>query len=290
MNCSQANELNIVDYLSKSGIQPATVKGRNLWYNSPLRNEKTPSFKVDPDKNVFYDYGAGTGGRLVDLVCQLHRVGVTGALLILSGADITPQFLSFPKQKGETLPEPTIEVKHVQRLQNKALIQYIETRGIPGAIATRYTEEVYYAITNSGTGETKKYFALAFRNDKGGFELRNKYFKGGNSPKAITTIPGNLQKVNVFEGFIDFLSALVYYRQPSPTNTTIVLNSVSHLKQLNDLLPNFIQINLYLDRDQAGQKAATEIINRFPEAVNQAAKLYPNHKDFNEFICSYDCR
>lgn len=286
MNCSQANEINIVDFLTKSGIQPATVKGRNLWYNSPLRNEKTPSFKVDPEKNVFYDYGTGTGGRLVDLVCQLHQVGVTGALLILSGADITPRFLSFPQQKEEIFPEPTIEIKHVQRLQNKALIQYIESRGIPANIAARYTEEAYYAITTPETGEIKRYFALAFRNDQGGFELRNKYFKGGNSPKAITTIVGNLQKVNVFEGFMDFLSALVYYRQSSPTNTTIILNSVSHIRQLYDILPNFKHINLHLDNDPVGLKASSEIIGRFPEAINQAARVFPNNKDFNEFLTS----
>lgn len=290
MNCSQANDINIVDYLSKLGIQPVTMKSRNLWYNSPLRNEKTPSFKVDPDKNVFYDYGAGTGGSLVDLVCQLHRVGVTGALLILSGADITPQILSFSKQKEETLSEPTLEIKHIQRLQNKALIQYIESRGIPEVIASRYVEEAYYAITTPETCEIKKYFALAFRNDNGGFELRNKYFKGGNSPKAITTIPGSLKKVNVFEGWIDFLSAIVYYRQPSPTNTTIVLNSVSHLRKINDILPNFEHINLWLDNDQAGQKAANEIIGRFPYAVNHAAKLYPKYKDMNEFLTSGNSR
>lgn len=284
MNCSQANDINIVDYLSKSGIQPAKTKGRNLWYNSPFRDEKTPSFKVDPDKNMFYDYGTGTGGRLVDLVCQLYQVEITGALLILTGADIIPRFLSFQKQKEETLPEPTLEIKHVQRLQNKALIQYLKARGIHEEIAARYVEEAYYAITNQETGEIKKYFALAFRNDKGGFELRNKYFKGGNSPKAITTIPGNLQKVNIFEGWIDFLSCLAYYQQPALKNTTIVLNSVSHLRQLFDILPNFNEAFLFLDNDSSGLKAASEIISRFPYAINQAAKLFPDHKDFNDFL------
>lgn len=284
MNCHQANELSIVDYLSKSGIQATTKKGRNFWYCSPLRNEKTPSFKVDPEKNIFYDYGIGSGGRMIDLICMLYSVEVTGALLILAGADITSRFLSFPKQKEQIIAEPTIEIKHVQRLQNMALIQYIEARGIHKEIASRYVEEAYYAITNTKTGEIKNYFALAFRNDQGGFELRNKYFKGGNSPKAITTIPGNLQAVNVFEGFMDYLSALVYFRQPSPTNTTIILNSVSHLRQLNDLLPNFDKKNLYLDNDPSGIKSANEIINRFPEAVNQSATLFPDHKDFNEFL------
>ena len=291
MNCQQANELNIVDYLSKSGIQPATTRGRNLVYLSPIRsNEKTASFFVYPDQNRWHDYGSGTGGKMIDLVCQMNQVGIPDALLILSGVELPAKSFSFARQKEETLPEPTLEIKHIQRLQNKALIQYVESRGIPEAIAARYLEEAYYAIANQETGEIKKYFALAFRNDKGGFELRNKYFKGSSSPKAISTIPGNLQKLNVFEGMMDYISALVYFRQSSPTNTTIVLNSVSHLRQLNDLLPNFTQINLYLDNDQAGQKAANEIQCRFPEAINQAAKLYPKFKDMNEFLTSGSCR
>lgn len=290
MNCQQANELNIVDYLAKSGIQPATTKGRNLIYLSPIRNEKTASFFVYPDQNRWHDFGSGSGGKMIELVCQMHGVGIPGALLILSGVELQDKSFSFARQKEKTISEPTLEIKHIQPLQNKALIQYIESRGIPEAIASRYVKEAYYAITNQGTGEIKKYFALAFANDRGGFELRNKYFKGGNSPKAITTIPGNLKKVNVFEGWVDFISALVYYRQPSPTNTTIVLNSVSHLRQINDILPNFGQINLYLDNDQAGIKAVNEIIGRFPYAVNQAAKLYPNFKDMNEFLTSGNCR
>lgn len=287
MNCQQANELNIVDYLSKSGMQPATTKGRNLVYLSPIRsNEKTASFFVYPDQNRWHDYGSGTGGKMIDLVCQMHQVSIPGALLILSGVELPTKSFSFARQKEETLPEPTLEIKHVQRLQNKALIQYLKARGIHEEIAARYVEEAYYAITNPETGDIKKYFALAFRNDKGGFELRNKYFKGSSSPKAISTIPGNLHKINVFEGWIDYLSCLAYYRQPALKNTTIVLNSVSHLRQLFDILPNFNEAFLFLDNDSSGLKAANEIISRFPYAINQAAKLFPDHKDFNDFLIS----
>ncbi|MDP2061009.1 MAG: toprim domain-containing protein [Flavobacteriaceae bacterium] len=287
MNCQQANELNIVDYLSKSGIQPATTRGRNLVYLSPIRsNEKTASFFVYPDQNRWHDYGSGTGGKMIDLVCQMNQVGIPGALLILSGVELPAKSFSFARQKEETLPEPTLEILHIQQLQNKALVQYIEARGIPASIAAKYTKEAYYAITNSNTGEIKKYFAMAFAYDRGGFELRNKYFKGGNSPKAITTIPGNLQKVNVFEGWIDFLSCLAYYRQPALKNTTIVLNSVSHLKQLFDILPNFNEAFLFLDNDSSGLKATNEIISRFPFAINQSARLFPDHKDFNDFLIS----
>ncbi len=285
MNCTQANnQIQISDFLTQSGIQPATTKGRNLVYLSPIRNEKTASFFVYPDQNRWHDFGSGTGGKLVDLVCQMHLVGIPGALLILSGVEIPKQSLSFARQKEETHREPAIEIKHLQPLQNRALIEYIESRNIPATLASRYCSEAYYQITNPETGEMKRYFALAFRNDCDGYELRNKYFKGGTSPKAITTIPGSLKRANIFEGWIDMISALVYFGQPSPQATTIVLNSLSHVRHLYNILPNFERINLYLDNDSAGQNAAAEITGRFPGAVNQAAKIYTGSKDFNEFI------
>lgn len=285
MNCEQANtQIQIADFLAKSGIKPTTTKGRNLVYISPIRNEKTASFFVYPDQNRWHDFGSGTGGKLIDLICLLYKVSIAGALLILSGVEIPKQSLSFARQKEEIHREPAIEIKHLQPLQNRALVEYIESRKIPATLAARYCDEAYYQVTNQETGEAKRYFALAFRNDSDGYELRNKYFKGGTSPKTITTIPGSLKKVNVFEGWIDMLSGLVYSRQPSLQATTIVLNSLSHLRHLYDILPNFERINLYLDNDTAGQRAAAEIIGRFPGAVNQAANIYPKHKDFNSFL------
>lgn len=201
MNCEQANsQIQIRDFLSKEGIKPATTKGRNLVYFSTFRKEKTPSLFVYPDQNRWHDFGAGTGGKLVDLVCQMHRVSISGALLILQGVDVPRQSFSFAGQRKETSREPVIEIKHIQPLQNRALIEYIESRKIPATLAAKYCQEAYYQVTNPEAGDMKRYFALAFANDRGGYELRNKYFKGGTSPKTITTIPGSLKKVNVFEG------------------------------------------------------------------------------------------
>lgn len=285
MNCEQANKMNIAGFLSSQGKSPEKPSGNGLLYCSPLRNEKTASFKVDPVKNVWYDFGTGTGGRLVDLVCQMYNVDVPGALLILSGADISNQSFSFDKQESIS---SSIEIKHVQELQNRALIQYLESRGISLKIASGYIKEAYYNITKPDTGEIRRYFAVAFENDKSGYELRNKIWKGSTSPKTITTIPGNREKINVFEGFMDFLSALVYYQQPEPKNTTIVLNGLAHISKLYEMLTGFKQINLYLDNDesQSGQNAVRELQNRFPVAVNHAALLYPNHNDFNDFLIS----
>lgn len=291
MDCLTANQKDIVGFLISNGIRPVERRNNGLFFISPFRNEKTPSFKVDQDKNIWYDFGTGTGGRLIDLVCQLHKVNVSTALNIISGTEISPTpFLSFDQQKEKIHSEKVIEIKHIQKLQNKALIDYIESRGIPYNIASMYTEEAYY---KTYPGQIKSFFAIAFKNDKGGYELRSNIksskfpngFKGSTSPKTITTIIGNNSKINVFEGFMDFLSALVFFEY-EPVNKTIILNSLSHLRQLYEMIPTNACVNLFLDNDLPGKEAAKEITSKYPNAKNQAIKIYPEFKDFNDLICN----
>ncbi len=57
MNCDEANQIDLVDYLSSLGNEPAKIRGNDYWYLSPLRQEKEASFKVNKNKNVWYDHG-----------------------------------------------------------------------------------------------------------------------------------------------------------------------------------------------------------------------------------------
>lgn len=289
MNCIEANKMSIAGFLLSKGFNPADHNDKSFLYHSPFRNEKTPSFKVDRFKNVWYDFGTGTGGRLVDLVCQMYSVGVSGALLIISGLDFVPEYLSFDQPNSSN--NPGIQICHTQSLQNMALIQYLDSRKIPASIAEKYVTEVYYKTYEH---QIKAFFAIGFKNDAGGYDIRNgiktlkypKGFKGAISPKDITTIPGaNQTAVNVFEGFMDFLSALTYFQTDHANCTTIVLNGVGLVDRLLQVLPNYSKINLYLDNDPAGEKTARLIQENRPDAVNRSARLYPDHKDFNEFIC-----
>ena len=277
MNSKQAKEIPIIKYLESQGILPENISHGKAYYLSPLRTEKAPSFKVDINKNVWFDYGTGKGGKVVDLCMLLQSVNISGALKILSGLDLGNHSNSLSFHKQETI-NTELEIQHIQPVQNKALIQYIASRKIPLSIARTYLKEVYYNANN------KKYFALAFENDKGGYELRNKYFKGSISPKYYTSIKNNATSLNIFEGFFDFLTALVYFKTVQPNNDTIILNSLAFLDKIIPELKNYKRINLYLDNDKPGQKAVESIKNNHSLVINQAAKIYPNHKDFNAFL------
>lgn len=278
MNCQQAKKIPITHYLQTKGIQPKTDKNGSAWYNSPFRNESKPSFKVDRQNNIWYDFGTGTGGNLLDLVMTFEKTGLTGALMILQRPELSNTRFSFSEQQNSETN--TIEIKHLQPLQNRALVQYLNSRKISQSKAVNYVQEAYYQVNG------KQYFALAFKNDRNGHELRNKYFKGSTTPKAPTTIKNSPGALNIFEGFIDFLSALEYFNTTKTKYDTIVLNSVTNLVTILNNLEDYPQINLFLDNDTPGEKTATKIKLIHPTRVKDFSKIiYPGYNDFNDFIC-----
>ena len=56
MDVRQMREIPIADFLNAMGIQPTKQRGNALWYSAPYRTERTPSFKVDTAKNIWFDF------------------------------------------------------------------------------------------------------------------------------------------------------------------------------------------------------------------------------------------
>lgn len=65
--------ISIRDFLARRGILPKYERNGYGMYLSPLRDERTPSFKVDYVQNLWYDFGLGEGGTLLTLVMRLER-------------------------------------------------------------------------------------------------------------------------------------------------------------------------------------------------------------------------
>lgn len=58
MTIEEAKNIKLADYLLSLGYNPIKQQGNDLWYKSPLREEKEPSFKVNPNRNLWYDFDA----------------------------------------------------------------------------------------------------------------------------------------------------------------------------------------------------------------------------------------
>ena len=107
MKCEEGNKLDLVEYLFSLGFTPTKISGNNYWYISPLRDEKEASFKIDRNKNVWYDHGAGKGGTVVDFVTSYFNCDVKRALQKLSSYQQVPQkrFISTETPGSIILPE-----------------------------------------------------------------------------------------------------------------------------------------------------------------------------------------
>ena len=131
-------------------------------------------------------------------------------------------------------------------LQNRALLHYLQERGIPSAIAIANCKEMRY------TTHGKRYFAVAFGNGSGGYEIRNPFFKGCVPPKDVTLLPSGSTACNVHEGFMDYLSARALGIGNGEDH--LVLNSVSNVARAYRHLDGYGQIKCYLDNDEAGRR------------------------------------
>ena len=58
MDIETAKRIALDDFLESLGHSPVRRKGNVLWYLSPLREERTASFKVDTGLNSWYDFDA----------------------------------------------------------------------------------------------------------------------------------------------------------------------------------------------------------------------------------------
>ena len=160
MNSLDNKNIQIADFLAEKGYLPISKKGANWWYLSPLHNENTASFKVNVDKNVWYDFGLGKGGGLATLVNLLyHPNNFQDYLHHLSG--IRTSFPSTPKTTREG--SETFSNVEVKSLANSALLKYLGKRGIAQQVASQYCKEVHYQ------NRDKSYFAVGFPNRPGSY-------------------------------------------------------------------------------------------------------------------------
>lgn len=280
LSVSEAKEMDIVYFLANLGYEPSKIRSNDYWYHSPLRDEKTPSFKVNRKLNRWYDHGLGKGGNLVDFAVLYHGCTVAEFLQNLNGN------LSFqkpaPKQSFVNHePESQIKILGDFILSSSALLRYLQQRRIPFDIADRYCREVRYELNG------KVYYGIGFRNDLGGFEIRNPYFKASTSPKGITAFDNSAGEVIVFEGFTDFLSFKAIHQQdPEDRFDFVVLNSVSFFETARPFLEKHNAIRLYLDRDTTGQNCSRYALSLSSKYKDESS-LYQNHKDFNDWMVNF---
>ena len=274
MNIGEIKKISLVEFLNRLGYQPVGRDSKGLWFYAPYRSERKPSFHVNPNRQVWFDFGTGAGGDIFSLAGEMS--GETRQADYIAEKMRLP--VAKPYKPTPFIEEPTFENVKVSRLTSPALLKYLAERGIPRDIARRYCVQVDYQLHG------KDYYAIGFENNAHGFELRNPFFKGSYPPKHITHIANGNPRCNVFEGFIDFLSAerLGF----NDGMDSVVLNSVSNVAKSITPLTDYTVIQCYLDNDTAGRAAFARLRREFGDRVMDKSAIYPNRKDVNDYLMS----
>lgn len=272
-------EIDIVNYLSKLGYEPTKVRAFDYWYFSPLRNEKTPSFKVNRRLKLWFDFGIGKGGSIIDFGTIYFSCSISDFLCRLStnfSLDLSHHFNQQDEHKKRS--ESKLKVLTEIPLFSYALYQYFQERKIPFEIAKKYCKQITYRLNN------KDCFGIGFKNDSGGYEIGNSYTKISSSPKDITTINNGSKEALVFEGFFDFLSFIsIQKNEFEKDKDFVILNSVSFFEKARSFMESHEVIQLYLDRDSTGQnysRYGLSLGNKYQDKSD----LYKPFKDVNEWL------
>ena len=273
-------QMPLADFLARLGHEPVKRSGNELWYLAPYRGERTPSFRVNVAKQLWYDFGLGKGGDIFTLAGEFLQSGdfKAQAKFIAEAANMSvagwekPSYLPKPT-------EPTFEDVEAVPLLRSPLTDYLAERGIPYTIASRHCCRLNYGVRG------KRYFAVGFPNMAGGYEVRSRFFKGCIPPKDVSLVKAKelpAGKCLVFEGFMDFLSAVTL--QVTDNADCLVLNSVANVGKAMELLDGYGCIGCFLDRDEAGRRTLAALEGRYGERVTDRSSLYDGCKDLNEYL------
>ena len=270
----------LADFLARLGHEPVRRSGNELWYIAPYRGERTPSFRVNVAKQLWYDFGLGKGGDIFTLAGEFAQSVdfMEQARFIAKAANMVVDRSEKPIYQPKPA-EPAFEGVEAVPLLRSPLTDYLAERGIPYAVASRHCCRLNYGVRG------KRYFAIGFPNVAGGYEIRSKLFKGCVPPKDVSLIkPEDTASdvCSVFEGFMDFLSAATLGIVGN--GDCLVLNSVSNVEKAMKHMDAYGRINCFLDRDEAGRRTLDVLGKRHSGRICDRSALYDGCKDLNEYL------
>ena len=159
---------------------PLTQRGSTWWGCCPFHSEKTPSFSVKQDSNLFYCFGCHKGGNVISFIREMEKVNFPEAVEILAKkAGIKLIY----EEGGEFKREDS-----AYKIKN----EYME-------LYTRVTTSFHYMLMETEAGK----FALDYIHSRGLSNETIEKFKLGYSPADRHWLYRFLKKKNYSEEFLD---------------------------------------------------------------------------------------
>ena len=198
MNCKQFNTIPLEEVLLSLGHLPTKQNEKEAWYLNPFATESQASFKINKSLNYWYLFSEGIGGTNTDFMKKYLNASVNEVLAWVEKQSFSSfQQQNISNQKAENLSKQ-YDIIEIKNIQHPAILEYLRERKVGNQ--TQLLDEIHYRMKD------KNYFGIGFKNDSGGYEIRNKYSKICLGKKDVSTIKNGSESLRIFEGFFDFLS------------------------------------------------------------------------------------
>lgn len=279
----EALSIDISSYLSSQGIKPVRENSRFSYYLSPLpgRNDSSPSFVVDKNRNRWVDYGISPNAdRIISLVCQMENCDFGRAIDTLLGEEKS-KFKKLQEEIKKSFKK-SVQVVSVKNWFTEELVTYVYERKLNLKLIKKYCKQVVVSFPNSKQPD-RQYTFIGFKNNLGGYELRSPKMKISTSPKYYTTI-GTGKTRFFFEGFMDYLSFLVMAGKDKLNGRAFIMNSLTLLPWVYDIMKTDGLNHLYFDNDRTASKHISKLDEEGISYIDHR-KYYKMYNDLNNKLC-----
>lgn len=290
----------IVDVIS----QYVTLKrkGRNFFGLCPFHNEKSPSFSVSPDKQIFHCFGCGVGGNVFHFISKIENVNFAESVQILAeraGVEL-PSSLSAEDEKRAKLKEKVYNVnmsaaefyhQNLYKPTSKEAQTYIKKRKLDNNTLKSFligyagdNNELYEHLKAKGFGpEEMLASSLIGRSESGRFYDKFRH-------RLMFPIQDVRNRVIAFGGRVLDDSKPKYINSPenivySKGRNLFGLNVAK--RQTNGMLKRILIVEGYMDAISLYQRGITNVVASLGTALTDAqGRLL--RKNSEQVILGYD--
>ena len=148
------DKVDIVDVISK--YVKLKKQGRNYVGLCPFHSEKTPSFVVSPEKQIFHCFGCGASGDVIKFIMRIEDVDFKTAVKELAKEAGMPE----PYFTRQTSPSESVNREELFKVMNlvadffhsqlnEKIVSYLRNRGVTGKSIERF--KLGFAGDNAGS-------------------------------------------------------------------------------------------------------------------------------------------
>ena len=259
--------------------------GRNYFGLCPFHNEKSPSFSVSPDKQIFHCFGCGVGGNVFSFISKIEGISFIDAVQNLAGrANISlPTLQNNEDSEREELKakvykvnEFTAEFYHQNLYKPEAKIaqEYVKKRKLSNETLKAYRigfsgkfDELYKELIKQGFGEKEILESgLVNKNENGKFIDRYRN-------RLMFPICDERGRVIAFGGRVLDDSKPKYINSPE----NIVYSKGKHLFGLNVAkksdLKKILIVEGYMDVISLHQRGIKNVVAALRNSINTVTRM-----------------